>query len=282
MGTLIVGGAEIFVLRDKEAVARAAADLTIAALDAALQARGAAHWVLTGGSSAVTLYSLLPQDEWRARIEDWSFVHLWWGDERMVPPDHPESNVGLAYRALLAIGAKAAQSSGGEGTDVGAGVTAGLPIHPNNIHAPSVMESLASDDPGSFAAEKYAAAVQQLAPTGLDGNPEFDLIHLGVGPDGHILSVFPGSPALAPDAPLAMPIAAPEHVSPHIPRLTLTPRILAPAQRIIVMATGSAKAGVVAAILGQDRQPGRWPAQAVLLPNATWLIDAEAAAQLPH
>ncbi len=279
--TLTVGEAQVMVLPTPDDVARTAAEITVVALQSALDERGAAHLVLTGGSSAVALYSLLARGEWRDRVSDWEHVHLWFGDERMVPPDHPESNVGLAYRELLSIGAKIAQSSSGEGTDVGAGVTAGLPIPAGNVHAPEILTALATDDPGSFAAESYTETLRQFAPMGPDGNPEFDLVHLGVGPDGHILSVFPGSAGLAPAAPLVMPVEAPEHVGPHIRRVTLTPRILPPAHRVLVMATGSTKAKMLADVFGRDREPARLPAQQALRRNATWLIDAAAAAELP-
>ena len=224
---LSVDGAEIIVLPDEDAVSGAAAEVTVATLQAALDERDAAHLVLTGGSSAVALYSLMAEEGWRERLADWSHVHLWWGDERLVPPDHPESNVGLAYRSLLAWGPRTDQSSGGTGTDVSAGVTAGLPIPPDNVHAPQIVEALRTDDPGKATAEAYLAMIRKYAPMGVDGNPEFDVVHLGIGPDGHMMSIFPGSSGLAPDAPLAMAIDAPTHVGPHIPRVTLTPRILA-------------------------------------------------------
>jgi 6-phosphogluconolactonase len=279
--TLNVDGAHVLVLQDAEAVTQAAAELTIAGLSAAIDERGVAHLVLTGGSSAVALYALLPRDEWRGRLPDWTAVHLWWGDDRLVPVDHPDSNVGLAYRELLAWGAMTGQSgSGGLGTDVTAGVLSGLQIPPENIHAPPVAEALATTDPGTFAAEKYAAMINAGAPQAADGLPAFDVVLLGVGPDGHILSAFPGSTALASDAPVVAAVGPPEHVEPHLPRVTLTPRVLPAAGRIIVMATGSAKADVLARVLGLEKDPARWPAQRALLPNATWLIDEAAAANL--
>ena len=90
-----IGDAEVVVLPDEPAVARAAAERTVAVLRAALEMHGTAHLALTGGSSAVTLYRELAGNPWRDAI-DWREVHMWWGDDRFVPRDHPESNAGLA------------------------------------------------------------------------------------------------------------------------------------------------------------------------------------------
>jgi 6-phosphogluconolactonase len=105
---------------------------------------------------------------------------------------------------------------------------------------------------------------------------------VGIGGDGHLLSVFPGSDALASDAPLAMGIPAPTHIQPHLPRVTFAPSILRLAAHVMPIMAGAAKAEIVGHIFGPERDPRRWPAQLALTPNATWVLDPAAAAGLPR
>jgi 6-phosphogluconolactonase len=261
------GGAEIVVLADASAVAKEAARRTLAALAAAIDEHHVAHIALTGGSTAGPLYRELAAPEHLASL-DWSRVHLWWSDERFVPSDHPDSNAGLAYRELL-----------GAGDGAGGGAPA-LAIDPANVHPVPVEEALSDDDPVELAAQRYAEEMTRHILLARGGVPRFDVLLSGLGPDGHVLSIFPGSPALAEDAPIALAIAAPEHVEPHIARVTLSARVIADAETVIVMATGAAKAGIIASVLGSERDPDRWPAQSALLPSAAWLLDAAAASEL--
>ena len=92
------------------------------------------------------------------------------------------------------------------------------------------------------------------------------------------MSIFPGSPALDPAAPVVMGIPAPDHVEPHLERVTLSARVLPAAGTVIVMSSGSSKAEMIANVLGPERDPSRWPAQAAILPNAVWFLDEGAAA----
>jgi 6-phosphogluconolactonase len=273
-----LGGAELIVLADDEAVAREAARRTLAVLGAAIEDRGVAHLALTGGSSAVPLYRALADPAHRAAI-DWSRVHLWWGDERFVPIDHPESNAGMIYRVLLAMPALAAESgSGAQGIDVAAGDVPGVPVEPANVHPVEVEETFSDSEPVELAAQLYAAELTRNVLLAHGGVPRFDVLLTGVGPDGHMLSIFPGSAALAADAPIAMAIPAPDHVDPKLPRVTLSARVLPAAGLVLVMASGAAKADILARVLGPEHDPARWPAQAALLPNAVWLLDTAAAA----
>jgi 6-phosphogluconolactonase len=252
-----LGGATLVVVGDADALAREAATRTVSALSAALAERGTAHVGLTGGSSAVPFFRELRSDEHRNAL-DWSKVHLWWVDERFVPTDHPDSNAGAAYRLLL-------------------GDEPGLQIDPANVHPVEVEETLSDDDPVELAAQLYARELNRFVPLGHGGVPLFDVLMTGVGPDGHILSLFPGSPGLAPDAPIALAVPAPEHVEPHVARVTLTARVLPVAGVVLVMSSGEGKASILAQVLGDDRDLARWPAQAALLPNAVWLLDRAAA-----
>jgi len=259
------GGAELVILEDGASVARDAAKRTVAALAAAVNERHVAHIALTGGSTAAPLYRELAAPANHPAL-DWSRVHLWWTDERFVPSDHPDSNAGLAYAQLLGGGEESAGSA--------------LPIDPANVHPVPVEEALSDDDPVALAAQRYAEELTRHILLARGGVPRFDVLLSGLGPDGHVLSIFPGSPALADDAPIALAIAAPDHVEPHIARITLSAKSIAEAGSVLVMATGAGKADIVASVLGSERDVNRWPAQAALAPNAVWLLDRAAAAQV--
>ena len=114
----------------------------------------------------------------------------------------------------------------------------------------------------------------------VDGWPVLDLVLLGVGGDGHVLSVFPGSAAFeSKDWALAIP--APTHIEPHVERVTLNPAILAVARQILVVMHGAGKAAILADIFGPEVDPTRWPAQLTRREGATWILDEAAAASLP-
>jgi 6-phosphogluconolactonase len=274
--------ARLVVLPNRDAVAEEAARLVCDALSGAIARRGEAHIALTGGSSAAPLYGRLAVPPWRDAV-DWQRVHLWWGDERYVPSEHPESNARLAEQLLLGLAARMDQSGeGASSTDVLAGVTPGVPVPAGQVHPFPVNEAIGRG-PGAegWAAQTYAEAIREYVPQTPDGVPAFDVVLLGVGSDGHILSVFPGSLALRSDAPLVLPIPAPDHVPPHVERLTLSPRILAAAGLIVAMVSGASKAEIMAEVFGGERDPERWPAQLALHDNAVWLLDEAAAAKLP-
>lgn len=107
-----------------------------------------------------------------------------------------------------------------------------------------------------------------------------DVVMTGIGPDGHILSLFPDSPGLAADAPIVMGVPAPTHVEPHLDRVTMAARVLPAAGVVLVMSSGAGKAEILGRILGDEKDVYRWPAQAALLPNAVWLLDRAAAGGL--
>jgi 6-phosphogluconolactonase len=114
----------------------------------------------------------------------------------------------------------------------------------------------------------------------IDGWPVFDLVLLGMGPDGHVMSVFPGS-ATFDSTDWVLPVPAPTRVEPHISRVTLNPAILRVARTIVVVAHGGGKASRLAEIFGAHRDPRQLPAQLTRRADATWLIDEAAAAELP-
>jgi 6-phosphogluconolactonase len=279
MNSTLVGRTEVVVLDDADAVAGAAAEYLVDRLNRAIAERGEAHLALTGGSSAIGLYRELAARQGDA--VDWSRVHLWWGDERFVPVDHPESNIGMAYALLLGISGRAGESGfGGQATDIAAGDAPGLPIHAENVHPFQIDEALSESDAAELVAERYAEEIEERVPHDRASPPSFDVILLGVGPDGHILSAFPGSAVLEPGAPLVLAVPAPGHIGPHLPRVTLNPRLLEFAGSVIVMVSGEGKAEAVRRALAGDEDSFDVPARLAARPNASWFIDYAAAARL--
>jgi 6-phosphogluconolactonase len=276
---LSVGSAEVNVLPDEAAVAREASRGIVEALRAAIESRGTAHLVLTGGSSAVSLYRELAANPWHNAIA-WDQVHMWFGDERFVPRDHPESNAGLADRTLFAFSSFFGEDGGvgGAGVDVESGSEPGLVVDADKVHPMPAEEALARGESPAWAADQYVTEIARYVPEA-DGVPVFDVILAGIGPDGHTLSLFPNSPGLKDDAPIVLAADAPDHVDPHLARVTLSARVLAAASLVIVMSAGAGKQSVIADVLGPERDVSRWPAQAALLPNAIWLIDESAAGE---
>lgn len=247
----------VIVCPDPTSVAERATDLLVGQLAQAVRIRGVGHLSLTGGSTAMALLRLLAHDE-RARRLDWSTIHVWQGDERFVPTDHPESNWGIACREWLDV--------------------PGSPAHGAAVRHPMpVAEALAATAGPDRAAARYADDLVRVLPS-RHGLPALDVMLLGVGSDAHIHSAFPGSTALLPGAPLAMGIPAPGHIEPHLPRVTLGAALLEPAGLIVVMAPGEGKAEAIARIFRGPADPLSAPAQLALRSNAVWLLDAASAA----
>lgn len=248
--------ATIVVCEDKGDIASRALDLLAEGLRAGVAQRGQAHLALTGGSSASALFELLRTDP-RAGDVDWPRVHVWQGDERFVPHDHAERNWAVAEREWL-----------------GAGGGRGAVPHPVPVDA-----AIRGGHDAAWAAARYAEEVASALPV-IDGVPAFDVVLLGVGADGHILSTFPGTAPVVEQRVPVMAVAAPTHIEPHLPRVTLSPYLLRAARSIVVMVPGAAKAEAVADVMGSPFEPSRLPAQLAVLPNATWLLEPGSAAQL--
>jgi len=266
------GGRERVVIVDSAAAATVAATAHLArSLAAAVAARGRADWATTGGSMAPGIYRELVDTPIHHEIP-WSGVHVWWGDDRFVPRDHPLSNVKPLDDILFDMAGHEEGAAGGH-SDLA------LPVA--NLHPFRSGEAIgASRDAASVARQMVAELVGEGVATA-DGFPVFDVLMLGVGGDGHILSVFPGSPAFgATDWALAIP--APTHIEPHVARVTMHPGVVQVARDVLVVVTGAGKAEVLTQILGTVRDERRWPAQLARHERATWIVDEAAAAQLPR
>ncbi len=257
------GEPAVAIFNDPEALADAAADRVADALIAAVEHRGRADLATTGGSTPAGLYVRLASTPLRRRVP-WAYVHIWWGDDRYVPRDHPLSNVFSVDEILL-------------------DEVHGVPLPLEHVHPWPTGRAIAEDLGPDWCADTYAAEAQAELPLDPAGLPVFDQVLLGIGPDGHLLSVFPGSPAIG-SGRLALGIPAPTHVEPHLPRVTFNPSILEATKEIVVMVSGAAKADVLARILDGPRlDPGSsdgLPAQLARRPSASWLVDAAAAARL--
>jgi 6-phosphogluconolactonase len=274
------GPPDLVVLDDPGACARAAAQLIAEALGASGTGDGSIHWVTTGGSAPAAIYRELAGPPLRDRVP-WEDVNLWWTDERFVPADHPLSNAKIAEDVLLEVGALSGQSgTGASGADVGGRRIPGAPIPAGNVHPIPTGDAIGRGQGPEWAAARYAETVATAGPSGADdGIPVFDLVLLGVGPDGHILSVFPGSGTFDRGEPV-LPVPAPTHVEPHVARVTLHPRVVTVARRILVVATGASKAAILGEVLRGARDVRRLPAQLAVRPGATWILDRAAASAL--
>lgn len=263
---------EMVIVADPAAGAVEAAARITASLAAAVEGRGRADWATTGGSTPVAIYDRLVVPPLVDAIP-WAAVHAWWGDDRYVPRDHPLSNVKPFDDILLGIaGAEAGTADS---------ASAGIPIPLDNVHP---FPTGAAIGEGRGAAWCAAALADELRAAGLasaDGWPVFDLMLIGIGGDGHLLSVFPGSAALEATE-LALAIPAPTHIEPHVERVTLNPAVIGVARKVLIVANGADKAPVLARIFGTERDPRRWPAQLARRAGATWILDEAAAAGLPR
>lgn len=270
---------ELLVLPDPDACADAAAERIAANLAAAAAERGRAHWATTGGSTPGAIYRRLAGPPLRDEIP-WDRVELWWGDDRFVPFDHPLSNVKIAMSELLQVAALGGRSgTGASGIDVVAGRLPGVPLPAANVHPFPNGEAIGNGLGAAWAAERYVEMLRADGPPTEGGWPVFDLVLVGIGPDGHLFSVFPGSEAFDVSK-VALAIPAPTHVEPHVERVTLHPRVLDVAREIVVVVTGGGKAEVLGEVLGTPPDPRRLPAQAARRAGAVWILDEAAAANV--
>ncbi len=255
---------EIVVLADRAALTREAASRFVLIANQAIAARGRFAVALSGGSTPRDLYQLLATREFSSQL-DWSRVHLFWGDERSVPPDHPDSNFRMANEALISR----------------------VPIPQSNVHR--IYAELNPD----AAAREYERTLEKFftfnTPSplsrGRDGEgdrqaqPRFDLILLGLGEDAHTASLFPRTPALQETTRW---VTANYIEKLKMYRITLSPPILNAAENIVFLVAGADKAKAVFAVLRGAYRPDDFPAKLVQPTNghAVWLLDQAASAKL--
>jgi 6-phosphogluconolactonase len=249
-----MNGTDIVIASDAEAAADVAAARVAAVLRDAVAARGRADWATTGGSTAPGIYRRLVEPPHLGEVP-WPAVHVWWGDDRFVPRDHPLSNIKPLDDILVSA----------------------VPSLQPNLHPFRSGEAIGAGRDAASVARLLAAELAEAAPEVRDGFPVLDLVVLGVGGDGHILSVFPGS-AVLDGIDWTADVPAPTHIEPHVPRVTMHPAVVRVARQVLVVATGAGKSRILADVFGDIHDPRRWPAQLALGPNATWILDEVAAA----
>ena len=241
-------------------VAGRAADHILAVLGSAIEARGVAHWATTGGSNPADIYHALRGPDRRDAI-DWDAVQVWWGDDRFVPRDHPLSNVKALDEILL-------------------DEAHGIHIPPEHLHPFRCGEIIGRGGDARQCAADLEDELRTIGPKMAGAWPAFDLVFLGMGGDGHLLSVFPGSEAFDSEA-WAMAIPAPTHIEPHVERVTMHPAIVGAGRGTLMVSTGESKAEMLQTVLGPERDHRRWPAQLARHDRATWILDEAAASRLP-
>jgi 6-phosphogluconolactonase len=240
------------VFADPSAVARAAAEELTRRVIAAVREHGRATVALAGGSTPKALYGLLADEPaFRERLP-WAQTHFFFGDERHVPPDHKDSNYRMAAEALF--------------NKIGSLVPAA------NLHR------ILAENPDAYqVAADYAREVENFF--GKGNAPRFDLILLGMGPDGHTASLFPGTTGLRERDTL---VAAAFIEKFNTYRVTFTPPLLSSAAAILFLVGGKDKAEVLQKVLEGPSEPDRYPSQGITAPNGEtlWLLDAAAAEKL--
>lgn len=242
---------EIQVLSGPRELSRAAADEFVRLSDEAVKARGLFAVALAGGSTPKMLYSLLATDAYRSRAP-WEKIHFFWGDERHVPPDHKDSNFRMTQETMLS-----------KVTVPAANVHR---VKSENPDARKAATEYENELRGFFTAHKLLA----------NGLPRFDLVLLGMGPDGHTASLFPGTHAVRERERW---VAAPWVDKFQTYRITLTPPVINNAACILFFVSGEEKAETLRAVLEGTEESDRYPSQ-IIRPTSgalRWLVDRAAA-----
>jgi 6-phosphogluconolactonase len=234
---------EVRVYEDANEVARAGADEFARTVAGVLADHNRAFVSLAGGNTPKAMYKLLATPAWRDRVE-WPRIEIFFGDERCVPPDHEESNYRMARQALLDH----------------------VPLAADHVHR--VLGERAPVE----AAAAYETVLRRVTSASFDAPLVLDLVLLGMGPDGHTASLFPGTPVLDERQALAAAV--------HVQKLdswrvTLTAPVLSAAAHVIFTVVGADKADAFATAMLDPL--GTVPVQLVRAPQQLWLVDRAAA-----
>jgi 6-phosphogluconolactonase len=243
---------EIRILADANAIAQTAAAEFLQAAKEAVREKGSFSVALSGGSTPKALYGLLINNPVLQAMVPWGKIQFFFGDERHVPPDDAESNFRMATEAMLAK----------------------APIDPKQVH-----RILAENPNAAEAAAEYEAELREWFRLKEGQLPRFDLVLLGMGPEGHMASLFPGTKALREERRLVVSNWVGKFFT---DRITLTLPVLNNAARILFMAHGAEKALALKGVLEGPYEPDQLPSQAIR-PTAgklVWLVDPTAAGKL--
>jgi 6-phosphogluconolactonase len=243
---------EIRILADGAAIAKRAAQEFVQAAAAAVLSRGSFNVALAGGSTPKALYGLLVNDPTLRSQVPWDKIHLFFGDERHVAPDHPDSNFRMATEAMISKS----------------------PLKPEQVTR--IKGEYPDADQAALEYEKTLREYFKLR----DGEyPRFDLVLAGMGNEGHTLSLFPGTKALHADGRIVVRNWVGKLYS---ERITLTAPAASNAAQIIFMVAGADKASALKAVLEGPFEPEQLPAQSLQPKNGKllWLVDAAAGSML--
>ena len=233
---------KVEVVADRSALVALALTLVLEKIKTAIAERGLFTIALAGGSTPKPLYEALAQQDL-----PWSQIQVLWGDERYVPPDHPDSNEGMARKAWLQH----------------------VPIPAANIHPMPTDEA----EP-SLAAERYERELQRLFQV-TDSLPQIDVILLGIGDDGHTASLFPQTPALQVQDRL-ITVGSKDGQ----PRITFTAALINQARCVLFMVTGASKQPALAEIFAAESDAMTYPARLIQpVGELWWLLDQAAGAK---
>jgi 6-phosphogluconolactonase len=242
---------EIIVKSTPADLAQAAAERFVETVGESQREQGVARVALSGGSTPRALFTLLASADFADKL-DWQSVEIFWGDERTVPPDHADSNYRMAHETLLSK----------------------LPVPAARVH-----RMRCELDPLKAAAD-YSLVLQQVFElTDVNPFPRFDLILLGLGPDGHTASLFPHTSALNVRDQLVVANPVPQQ---QTTRLTLTVPVLQAAAHVHFLVAGQDKAPAVKRAIEGDWDPAETPSQYLRQASGqvTWLLDSAAASDL--
>ncbi len=243
---------EIRILADGAAIAQRAAQEFVQAAAEAVRARGSFNVALAGGSTPKALYSLLVNDPALRAQVPWDKLHLFFGDERHVAPDHSDSNFRMATEAMISKS----------------------PLKPEQV------TRIKGEFPDADqAALEYEKALREYFKLKGSEYPRFDLVLAGMGSEGHTLSLFPGTKALHADGRIAVRNWVGKL---YTERITLTAPAASNAAQVIFMVTGADKAPALKAVLEGPFEPEQLPAQ-LLQPKKgklLWLVDTAAGSML--
>lgn len=244
------GAPEVRISEDPGELAQEAADLFVWLGQQAVTATGRFRVALSGGTTPKLLYETLVSPAFSGQLE-WRRVEFYFGDERCVPPSHPDSNFRMADETL---------------------------VHPLKIAPERVFRMRGEADDPDEAAREYEAVLRTQFGVPAPGWPSFDLILLGLGEDGHTASLFPGTPALEERARLVVSSRAPVGAK---NRITLTVPAINHARVVLFLVSGSNKAAAVRLVI-EDRDTARVPAKLVrpVIGRLIWFLDRAAASGL--
>jgi 6-phosphogluconolactonase len=241
------------VFPDLEAASEAIASEIVRRATESVGDHGRFRWVISGGRTPLPLFTLLAGR--RGRALPWRRTEVFFADERCVPPRHPDSNFGAAWTAFLSK----------------------VPVARRRVH-----RMRGELRPPSRAASDYARRIGPLAVPGAPDPARFDLVLLGIGPDGHVASIFPNAPAVR-ERRRAVVAVRRAGQPPFVPRLTMTLRALSSSREVLFLVSGSDKATALRGTFEASATGGaKWPASRVRsIGSVRWFVDRSAASKLP-